>query len=99
MTAYTAIFTVVVTRSYELINVVPNKVLNWIGGPGMEVEGAREAIGAAKGGVQEGAQAVSGGIKSTGEAATSSASKGVETAHKKGQDQAMSASLKDKLKK
>jgi conjugal transfer/type IV secretion protein DotA/TraY len=69
MTAYTAIFTVVVTRSYELINVVPNKVLNWIGGPGMEIQGAQEALGAAKGGVQEGAGAVAGGQKGMGEAA------------------------------
>lgn len=67
MTAYTAIFTVVVTRSYELINVVPNKVLNWIGGSGYEVQGAQEAIGAAKGGVQEGAGAVSSGMQKVGE--------------------------------
>jgi conjugal transfer/type IV secretion protein DotA/TraY len=67
MMAYTAMFTVVVTRSYELINVVPNKVLNWIGGPGMEIQGAQEAIGAAKGGVQEGSQAVASGQKGASE--------------------------------
>lgn len=97
MTAYTAIFTVVVTRSYELINVVPNKVLNWIGGPGMEVEGAREAIGAAKGGVQEGAAAVSGGMKATGDAAVSATGK--QVAEKNRRDTAAgSASLDDKPK-
>lgn len=70
MTAYTAMFTMVVTRSYELINVVPNKVLNWIGGPGFEVQGAQEAIGAAKGGVQEGSGAITGGAKGTSDMAT-----------------------------
>jgi conjugal transfer/type IV secretion protein DotA/TraY len=63
MMAYTTIFIVVVTRSYSLINVVPNKVLSWIGGHGMDVEGAGEAISAAKGGVTEGAGAVTGGLK------------------------------------
>jgi hypothetical protein len=61
------VFITVVTRSYELINVVPNRVLNWIGGPGMEVQGAESALGAAKGGVQEGSGAVAGGIKSGGD--------------------------------
>jgi conjugal transfer/type IV secretion protein DotA/TraY len=62
MMAYTTVFVVVVTRSYELINVVPNKVLSWIGDNSMQLESATTAIGEAKGGVTGGAGAVSGGF-------------------------------------
>lgn len=59
--AYTAMFTVVVTKAYSLINVVPNKVLHWIGDQSMGVQGAEEAIGSAKQATEAGGQAVAAG--------------------------------------
>lgn len=76
--AYTALFIVLVTKVYALINNVPNKVLAWIGGHGMEVEGAGEALGAAKSGVEAGGKAVGSGLQSSQET-----SKAALEAHKK----------------
>ncbi len=61
LTAYTGAFTFVITEAYSLINVVPNRVLAWIGDQSMGVKGAKEAIGAAKQGVEAGAGAAAGG--------------------------------------
>ncbi len=62
MMAYTAIFTYVISEAYSLINVVPNKVLHWIGGDqSMSVKGAEEATGAAKQGAEQGGRSVAAG--------------------------------------
>lgn len=61
MMAYTAMFIYVVTESYSLINVLPNKVLHWIGDQSQGVKGAEEAIGGAKQGAEAGGRATAAG--------------------------------------
>lgn len=61
MMAYTAVFVYVVTEAYSLINVVPNKVLHWIGDQSQGVKGAEEAIGGTKQGAEQGARSVAAG--------------------------------------
>jgi hypothetical protein len=65
MAAYVATFTYVVTETYSLINVLPNRVLHWIGDQSMGVKGAEEAIGGAKQGAEAGGRAVAGGAAFT----------------------------------
>lgn len=81
LTAYVAVFVTLVTKTYSLINVVPNKVLHWIGDQSMGVQGAEEAIGAAKQGTELGAGAAAGGASAGGKGdrwAAESAGKGFE---------------------
>lgn len=61
MLAYTAVFVYVVTEAYSLINVVPNKVLHWIGDQSQGVKGAEEAMGGAKQGAESGGRSVAAG--------------------------------------
>lgn len=61
MMAYTAVFIYVITESYSLINVLPNKVLHWIGDQSQGVKGAEEAIGGAKQGAEAGGRATAAG--------------------------------------
>ncbi|MFI4957373.1 MAG: DotA/TraY family protein [Gammaproteobacteria bacterium] len=63
VTVYVTIFTYIVTEVYSLINVVPNRVLAWIGDQSMGVKGAKEALGAAKQGTEAGAGAAVGGLE------------------------------------
>lgn len=65
MFVYVAIFTYIVTEVYSLINVVPNRVLAWVGDQSMGVKPAKEAIGAAKQGVEAGGGAVAGGLEAS----------------------------------
>lgn len=58
---YSALLIVVATKVYSLINMVPNKVLHWIGDQSMGVQGAEEAIGGAKQGTEAGASSTAAG--------------------------------------
>lgn len=60
--AYIGVMITVVTKTYSLINVVPNKVLHWIGDQSMAVQGAEEAIGGAKQASEKGGGVASGGL-------------------------------------
>ncbi len=63
LTVYVTVFTYIVTESYSLINVVPDRVLSWLGDRSMGVKGAKEALGAAKQATESGAGAVAGGLE------------------------------------
>jgi conjugal transfer/type IV secretion protein DotA/TraY len=68
LTVYTTVFTYIVTEVYSLINVLPNRVLAWIGDQSMGVKGAKEALGAAKQGTEAGAGAAAGGYEAASKA-------------------------------
>ncbi len=61
MLAYSALLITVATKVYSLINMVPNKVLHWIGDQSMGTQGAEEAIGGAKQGAEAGASSAAAG--------------------------------------
>lgn len=65
VTAYVAIFTYMVSEVYSLINVVPNRVLAWIGDQSMGVKPSKDIIAAAKQGAEAGTGAVEGGLESS----------------------------------
>ncbi len=87
--AYIGTLIAVVSKVYELINDLPNKTLMWIGDKSMQQEGAREMLGAAKGGAEKGGQAAAGAMGTAGKLA----GKGVGMAQQKVQGEA------DELKK
>lgn len=65
LTAYVMLFTYIVTEVYSLINVLPNRVLAWVGDQSMGVKPAKEAIAAGKQGTEAGSGAVVGGLEAS----------------------------------
>jgi hypothetical protein len=66
---YVGILLTVVTKTFGLINDLPNKTLMWIGDKSMQQEGAGEMLGAAKAGAEKGGQAIAGGMSAAGSGA------------------------------
>ena len=63
--AYIGLVMAVVTKCFNLIHQIPDKVLYWIGDQSQSQGGAEEALGGAKSGTEQGAQGA-GGMKVSG---------------------------------
>lgn len=71
MVFYTSIFTTVMGKCFELIHVIPDKILRWIGGGGESFGDAGQDAGKVGQGFQSGADKTAGAAKGAGESASS----------------------------
>jgi conjugal transfer/type IV secretion protein DotA/TraY len=79
-TVYAGLLLTIVAKTFELINILPNKTLAWIGDRTQAQPGSEEMVSSVKGGTEKGGGAVGGAITAGGSTISEGSKMGMQAA-------------------